>query len=177
MFTADAAGKLDLFPLDAGAIRAQGPDDSLAIEEPGRLLLNPCLDNPEKHLRYDKEGNVLPRTLSGKPSPKATESIKAYVLWRHPLVEDRHETYLDMKKIWANTLDGAQMIDTLPSPQKALIARFILRNESDLLAFSESKKRSTGMARWLSRSYIRELHEIKQRLQSCFGQSIEDAAA
>ena len=108
---------------------------------------------------------------------EAVESIEAYVLWRHPLVEDRHETYLDVKKIWLNILDGAQMIDVLPSSQKSLIACFILRNESDLLAFSETKRRFTGMARWLSRSYVRELRKIKQRFQDRFGQSIQDAAA
>jgi hypothetical protein len=177
IFTVDASGKLDLFPLGPGATRATGPDDDLSIEEPGRLLLNPCVDAPEKHLRYDKEGNVFARTISGKPSPKGLASIKAYVLWRHPLVEDRHTRFLEMKKVWANILDGSQMIDKLDSTQKAFIARFILRNEADLLGYLETKRRFTGMARWLSRGYLRELRKIKERFKARFGESIESAAS
>ena len=157
-------------------IRASGPDDNIADEEPGRLLLNPCLDKPESHLRYDKEGNIFARTIGGAPSPKAVASIDAYVLWRQPLVEDRRARYLQMKKIWANILDGAQMIDGLDASQVSFIARFILRNEVDLLEYLETKKRYSGMARWLSRRYISDLRKIKTRFELRFGQAIKIAA-
>ena len=176
VFAEEATGKLDLFPLKPGTERATGPNDDVSKEEPGRLLLNPCLDKPEVHLRYDREGNVFARKIGGTPSPKAIASIDAYVLWRQPLVMDRKARYLQLKKTWMNILDGAQMIDSLDTSQASIIARLILRNEADLLEYLDTNQCFSGMARWLSRGFIRELRKIKVRFEIRFGQSIEIAA-
>ena len=175
-FTEEASGKLDLFPLGPTATRARGPDDDLELEEPGRLLLNPCLDRPDRHLRYDKSGNVFARKIGGRPSAKAEASIDAYVLWRPDLVSDRAQRFLDIKQVWDNIKLGAQMIDSLDASQKSLIARLILTNEATLLGYSESGRRYCGMARWLSRGYLRELREIKQSFRDRFGESMAAAA-
>jgi len=175
-FEDEAHGKLDFFPLAPGTERAADPDDDLAIEEPGRLLLNPCLDKPEKYLRYDKEGHILPRRINGKPSAKAEISIKTYVLWRSPLVEDRKQRYLDMKRTWDTISLAAQMIDSLDDDQQSSIAELILLNEEKLRSYSATNRSFTGMARWLSRSYFRRLREIRTNFKARFGQTIEEAA-
>ncbi len=175
-FTEDAHGKLDLFPLVPHTPRARSHTDNLSMEEPGRLLLNPCLDQPEKHLRYDKEGHIFARKHGGKPSPKAVASIDAYVLWRMPLVKERKQRYLDMVNAWANIEQFAQMIDVLDAEHKRAIAQGVLRNEAVLLGFLDSKRSYAGMARWTSKRFLQELKKIRQRFATRFGESLESAA-
>ena len=83
-------GKASQFPLlrEAGRIRNANP--GVASEEALRLLINPCRDQPERHLTFDQEGLVHPRldTL-GKASKKGEASIAAYALQRKDLVEER----------------------------------------------------------------------------------------
>ena len=62
-FDADSTGKLDRFPLRDEAQRITSHLQDVANEDDARLLLNPCLDKPERHLRFDREGNVLPRKI------------------------------------------------------------------------------------------------------------------
>lgn len=82
-------GKGTQFPLSSEAkrLRRKGP---IASEERARLLLNPCLDHPEKHLKFDENGLIFPvSNIQGKPSKKGVVSITAYALQRKLLVEER----------------------------------------------------------------------------------------
>jgi uncharacterized protein (TIGR02646 family) len=53
-----AQGKLDQFPLARESSRAMGPGDDHLEEE--ALLLDPCRDDPEQHVRFDVHGAPLP---------------------------------------------------------------------------------------------------------------------
>lgn len=57
-----ARGKKDAFPLRNPATRARNPSDDLAREE--RLLIDPCMDDPEQHLAYDPAGQIRPAANS-----------------------------------------------------------------------------------------------------------------
>src|SRR5688572_23259409 len=75
-------GKLDQFPLKDESKRAsRGPLDA---EEKVRLLINPCVDQPEKHFQYEKEAGVVRST-----TPMGKTSIKVYALQRPLLVLER----------------------------------------------------------------------------------------
>jgi uncharacterized protein (TIGR02646 family) len=57
-----AAGKVDQFPLDPAASRARVPADNLDTE--GRLLLDPCNDQPEQHIGFNAVGEAHERAGS-----------------------------------------------------------------------------------------------------------------
>jgi uncharacterized protein (TIGR02646 family) len=80
---AAAAGKVDQFPLDPPDSRVADPGGVLADE--GRLLIDPCEDEPEDHLSFTPKGLAIGRNNS----PKAKASIKVYALNRKRLRDAR----------------------------------------------------------------------------------------
>ncbi len=80
-----ASGKLDEFPIEDETRRARTPTDALAHEAP--LLLDPCRDQPELHLRFDATGSVSARDGSARGS----RTIDVFGLNRKRLVRERLE--------------------------------------------------------------------------------------
>jgi len=80
---AAAAGKLDQFPLEPPGSRVMDPTGVLATE--GRLLLDPCDDQPEEHLSFTPKGSAIARN----GSLQAKASIKVYALNRKRLRDAR----------------------------------------------------------------------------------------
>lgn len=80
-------GKKDKFPIADEKKRAKNPGEE-KHEKP--LLLNPCIDAPEKHLEFTEEGIVRPKR-GGKFARRAEQSIIVYGLQRRKLVEARKE--------------------------------------------------------------------------------------
>jgi uncharacterized protein (TIGR02646 family) len=96
-------GKEAQFPLSDETVRVR-VRGSIAAEEPARLLLHPCLDEPEEHLTFDKEGLVRAREDSlGQPSAKGAFSITVYALQRKELKEERLRV-LTQLRLHLNTL-------------------------------------------------------------------------
>ena len=86
-------GKSTQFPLSKEGGRVRSPAEKLAAEETLRMLINPCKDQPERHLTFDEGGLVLARVdRRGRPSPKGVASITVYALQRKDLVEERRVT-------------------------------------------------------------------------------------
>lgn len=105
-------GKHTQFPLADEARRVRLHTSDVASEEPFRLLLHPCLDQPEDHLTYDGEALIHPKVQG---DARATASIFVYALQRKGLVEERKRTLnellakLEMLKSLAvefNAMDG-----------------------------------------------------------------------
>ncbi|HGM5882661.1 TPA: hypothetical protein ACKP5P_002785 [Stenotrophomonas maltophilia] len=78
------SGKRNLFPLidESKRISRGSPINS---EEPYRLLLDPCNDDPTLHLEFDNEGHVYARKVGSNRSAKGRNSIEIYGLRRDPL--------------------------------------------------------------------------------------------
>ena len=87
-------GKQTQFPLADETKRVRRHTVDVAAEEPHRLLLHPCLDQPEDHLTYDLEGLVLPKEAKDQ---KAKTSIVVYALQRKGLVEERKRILNDLQ--------------------------------------------------------------------------------
>jgi uncharacterized protein (TIGR02646 family) len=81
-----AGGKLDQFPLADETTRAMSPDDPLDLEQ--NLLLDPCADQPEEHLRYDVEGEILAKT----GDDRGESTIRVLHLTRKRLRDNRRRT-------------------------------------------------------------------------------------
>ncbi len=84
-------GKQDQFPLSDESTRVSSPTNTQNIEFEKRLLLNPCLENPDEHFDYDPtEGVIITK------SDMAKKSVDVYALRRPKLVEARKETLEDL---------------------------------------------------------------------------------
>lgn len=89
-----AMGKQNQFPLEDEKFRCSSHTQRLKREEPYRLLLNPCIDNPAQHLEFDEKGFIHPKQKKGKLSRMGEETIKVVALQRRELVNRRRRRYL-----------------------------------------------------------------------------------
>jgi uncharacterized protein (TIGR02646 family) len=78
-------GKLDQFPLEPGSLRASSHHDADVEERPA--ILDPCVDEPERHLSFKVEGTV--HALDA--SPKGDPSIEVFALDRQTLTKCRKD--------------------------------------------------------------------------------------
>ncbi|RWY75273.1 hypothetical protein [Rhizobium sp. WSM1325] len=81
------SGKANRFPIAPGTQRATRPVE-MANERP--LLLDPCIDNPDQHLRFYADGFVEPATSAEEDQmSKGRATIDVYGLVREALVSER----------------------------------------------------------------------------------------
>lgn len=114
-----ATGKLDEFPVEDEARRARTPADVLEHEVP--LLIDPCRDQPEQHLRFDATGTVSARD----GSEKGSRTIAVFGLKRKRLVRERWEVLQDITDLIKEfTADGYEpgratrsVLTTLSAPK------------------------------------------------------------
>ena len=91
--TGEAAGKVDQFPLEPPGSRVSNPLGDLTTE--GRLLLDPCHDQPEQHIGFKANGEVQERNGSAT----GARSIVVFNLTRKRLRDARRshlETIQDL---------------------------------------------------------------------------------
>ncbi|MEH6940151.1 hypothetical protein V7056_20240, partial [Bacillus sp. JJ664] len=77
------------------------------------LLINPCKEDPSRHLSFENDGTIVARTKKGE------KSIEVYGLYRSELTDDRREIIKDILwkisqiKSYINTIsDYNQMIES-----------------------------------------------------------------
>lgn len=139
-FVEISTGKLDQFPLLNEANRVRHHAQNISAEETDRLLLNPCNDPVRKHLRFDADGNILPRQLNGQVSEMAKVSIGVYVLHRQTLVEARKARYLDIIKCKADIEFASRMIEHTPASDKDLLWDRLTAYKNRLEAFTAKEE-------------------------------------
>jgi hypothetical protein len=85
------SGKANFFPLsdESRRLKACDPVDG---EEDYRLLLDPCRDEPTKHLRFHRDGFITAKCIADRPSARGKESIFYYGLSRVALRDRRKHT-------------------------------------------------------------------------------------
>ncbi|MBC8756312.1 hypothetical protein H2O64_16680 [Kordia sp. YSTF-M3] len=89
---AKSMGKMNQFPVFDEQKRARSHEDDLKKEEKVRLLLNPCVENPESYFKYDINSGVIKSRKRKKfLKQRALSSIKVFALQRVPLVQDREK--------------------------------------------------------------------------------------
>ncbi|UZE14147.1 hypothetical protein [Pseudomonas sp. B21-053] len=91
-------GKLSQFPLSDETQRVRDHTADIASEEPYRLLLDPCKDQPEKYLTFDINGFVRARTdFNNLPNRRGSVSINVFALQRQALVHERLRVITDFQ--------------------------------------------------------------------------------
>jgi hypothetical protein len=90
------AGKMEQFDVADAAYRRNRHTMTLAEEEPYRLLIDPCKDNPEDYFEYLDNGVIRSRTNNGLDADKARYTIDVFVLLREQLVTFRKAKYVEV---------------------------------------------------------------------------------
>jgi len=141
-------GKLDQFPLAPGTKRVVKPGD-ISSEEGGRLLINPCKDDPRQHLAYeDKEAVIVPLT------PKGENSVKVYVLQRPILVQERKKQMLRLFKQIKIVKLLLEHMNADPSDQNRKDV-FEFAFES-LMNYTKAEEPYAGMCRYFVKKFLKE---------------------
>ena len=144
---------MNQFPLsnENGRVRSHNVPNGIANEEPLRLLINPCIDMPEKHLEYDNIGVIRAKRINGILSDKALRSIEVYVLQRVPLVQARQvvliEIFAQMQRVKEAVLNFNHNIDNQDTARAIFFNRIARRELERLNKFVDPKEEFSGMAR------------------------------
>ena len=137
------AGKANKFPIANEARRAERPGQE-AREE--RLLLHPCMDDPEEHLEFMGKGEVYPRKDgAGTPSRMGSTSIDVYGLSRKRLVDARASVQV---KVEALIIQAERLIRVLDRhPEDADIEKSLKWVFSELKCYTIPAQAYAAMCR------------------------------
>lgn len=153
-------GKMNQFPLsdESKRVRSHNSPNGISDEEPHRLLLNPCIDNPEDHLEYDDQYAVIrPKKSGGVPSEKGAKSIEVYVLQRVPLVIAREKVLIQILAQIQRVKEATKNVDDHLQASHDVQFYFekILKRELKVLrAFTNPTEEYSGMARQIVGDFL-----------------------
>ena len=146
-------GKGNSFPLMPRTKRAKKPGQE-QLEKP--LLLNPELDDPEKHIEFaverERAGIIRPKLQKGMPSPKGVASIDVYALDRPQLTQARAHFARRLLAHLRNTRDS--FADHQAKPSNAMLKKRYEDNLEDLRTFVEPGQPYCAMARQIVRAVL-----------------------
>jgi uncharacterized protein (TIGR02646 family) len=137
------SGKANKFPLADEQHRAQQPGEE-QNETP--LLIDPCQERPERHLRFLDDGYVDPATEeTGLPSEKGRESIAVYGLDRDGIVRARRETLMKLKIVMRDIERFGELLERYPREQG--IVDDLARKREELARYAEPQHPFAGACR------------------------------
>jgi uncharacterized protein (TIGR02646 family) len=91
-------GKMNQFPLLNEKLRCRHPNHIIDKENLVRLVIDPCIDKPQKHIYFTNSGLIKPTKRKGTiVSIKGKTSIDVYALQRKELVEEREMLIIKVK--------------------------------------------------------------------------------
>lgn len=132
-------GKENLFPITGR--RASRPG---AEHREGRLLLDPCRDEPKRHLCFGEGGVILPKPgISVAKKKIANHSIKTYGLDRISLNEERCEI---QQRAHSQALVAAKAVRALVDAPRSVPKRRSASAElSTLIAFADARHKYSAV--------------------------------
>jgi len=157
---ADENGRVTFKDLPADLLDAQGNLDqqrlSSVCSNEERLLIDPCVDEPNDYLLFLDDGMILAtKDEDDIPDPKGDASILTFGLHRPQLLNDRANELLkieDQKDIVEMAL---KELDQNPDNQFA--SRALERALKSLETFCTPEQRFSGMARQVVDRFLKEL--------------------
>ncbi|AIM37567.1 hypothetical protein KO02_13370 [Sphingobacterium sp. ML3W] len=165
--TKKTMGKMNQFPLSDITKHVRNHDNvnGIADEEPYRILLNPCIDNPEDHLEYGPEGVIRPkRDAAGKESIMAKKSIDVYVLQRMYLVQAREKVLIDIQaqiqRVKEATTKFNELINDSDTALRFYFEKILKRELERLKKFLNPEEQYVGMARQIIGEFLKINYNI-----------------
>jgi len=158
----ETMGKMNQFPLDKDFKHIQNHktySKKISAEEQNRLLINPCIENPESYFKYESAGVIKPKVSAGKYFQMAEKSITVYVLQRMSLVQAREKVYIEIKAQMQRVLEAVTNLnDSMSKPalkDKRIVFDKILKREMvRLKKFTNDDEEYAGMARQIVNDFI-----------------------
>lgn len=120
--------KANYFPITKKRVSKENDDINLE----GRLLLNPCIDNPQEHFYYDNDGYIQIKTNEGE---QTVELLRLND--RTSLVESRRKARKEIIDILEKAIEGGL---TLISEQELSYIHRIYENDNNSIPFLSYKK-------------------------------------
>lgn len=147
-------GKMNQFPLTDSTKYVLDHNNDVKNEEEYRLLIQPCIDNPEEHLEFDiKNGVIKGLTDKGK------KSIEVYVLQRIPLVQSREKLLLDIKAQIQRVIDAVNNVndslDTATSNKRVFFDMVLKREMKRLKKFLDEDEEYIAMAKQIIHPFLK----------------------
>ncbi|MBB6239952.1 uncharacterized protein (TIGR02646 family) [Pedobacter sp. AK013] len=152
----ESLGKMNQFPLH-NFLHVRDHTVGIATEEPRRLLINPCKDNPEYFLSYGNEGNILPKGQRGMRRLKGEKSIKVYALQRMDLVDERKKLRIAIELQQDRIVENTKLfLDFLPiDPLRATQFEDTMAREMKVLKdYMKPQSPFSGMAKEMIKMFI-----------------------
>lgn len=158
----ETLGKSNYFPLEPGSPRARDPRlDPEVVER--RLLLDPCRDQPERHLEFAPKGIIRARRTAAGLDPRGVASIRVYGLRRDELMRAREKTETMLRDRILDAKLAARELKADPGDARArgALQRAFNQIQRDYLAPDAP---FLGMSRQLVRQELaRTIQALEQR--------------
>jgi len=162
-----ASGKKNQFPLSNEKFRAKNHDADLTKEEDVRLLLDPGVDDPEKHLRFvestemGEDGNETVMPVVDSSSKKGERSLLVFGLNRKQLAEVRlvhYNSLRDKLKLIKDLIEEYNENESyLPAEKKEASKKRIYQRMEELASQCEDEtKPFTAMARFFKDTHLKD---------------------
>lgn len=139
-------GKMNQFPLTDSTKYVLNHNFDIADEENYRLLIQPCIDNPEEHLEFDINNGII-RGIT----EKGKKSIEVYVLQRIPLVQSREKLLIDIKAQIQRVIDAVNNVndnlDTANSSKRLYFDKILKREMKRLKKYLNPEEEYIAMAK------------------------------
>ncbi|HEX6623734.1 MAG TPA: retron system putative HNH endonuclease [Pyrinomonadaceae bacterium] len=154
--TSGKSGKANHFPLTKEDYRAKSAAE-IKREARARLLLDPCHDDPDKHLVFEDDGVVKPlKQKSGRASTRGENSIRIYGLNRYDLASLRAERARETLALIARIKRLEQRVELDPDDKFGFQAE-LLEEMALLKGYGQPDRRYAGMVRQLVRRHYRKV--------------------
>jgi len=155
----ETMGKMNQFPLANRFKHIQTHIKHINEEEPNRLLINPCIENPEEFFKYEMAGVIKPKQISGIKFQMAEKSISVYVLQRMPLVQAREKVHIEIsaqiQRVQEAILNLDKSMNTPALKSMRVVYDKILKREMiRLKKFTNEDEEYAGMARQIINDFI-----------------------
>lgn len=158
----ETMGKMNQFPLSNSFGHVQTHKNAkkkIAEEDKYRLLINPCIENPESYFQYVGAGVIKPKTATGKKFEIAEKSISVYVLQRMPLVQAREKIQIEIYAQIQRVLEAVKNLDSSMKNaalkgKRVVFDKILKRELTRLKKFLNDDEEYAGMARQIIPDFI-----------------------
>lgn len=161
----ETMGKMDQFPLAEGGVHVQNHMEDYLNEESFRLLINPCIENPEDFFKYDiNTGVIMPKATNGREKEMALESIRVYVLQRVPLVQARErrsiEILAQIQRVKEAIKNVSNFADDDSNLKKIYFDKILKKELKKLKQFLSPTEEYLGLAKQIINEFLQQNFQI-----------------
>ncbi|MEO1514325.1 MAG: hypothetical protein AAFV95_04910 [Bacteroidota bacterium] len=165
-------GKQNKFPLlDLDLFRADRDhrdwdNGGREEDEENRLIIDPCVDEPEAFFTYTTEGVIRPKPADGKEKLMAENSIRVFALQRLYLVQEREKKLIEILAQINRIRQAVEELNKIIDDNFPVVTTFyqerIEKEVRKLLGYTRKEEAYAGMARQYAYEFLRGEMQMTQ---------------